>query len=324
MESLFDVVVIGGGPAGASAAVWLKMLGFRPLVVEARSQLGGLQTINPYANEWIVTSPFATGSTVADAIRRSVVDEHGIATWLDSRVLSITGTDGAFVTRVQSGAQGREAVSKKVVLASGVRASAGGLHAAARILIGPGSNVAATDFAGLKVAILGGGDNAAENYEYVKAHGAAVVHLYARTLHARAELLGRLDPADVHLGDYRVDEKARRVNGSQYDLLLVLYGWAPNIEYAAGLGIAMDTHGHVVTDPRTGEATVRGVFAAGELAGRMHPCCVTAMADGVVVATAIQQQLERALVTRMVATLHRLAGAAATAAPWSPRGHPAD
>jgi NADH dehydrogenase FAD-containing subunit len=110
------------------------------------------------------------------------------------------------------------------------------------------------------------------------------------------------------LGDYRVDEKTRRVNGTQYDLLLVLYGWAPNIEYAVSLGIAMDTQGHVVTDPKTGEATVRGVFAAGELAGRMHPCCVTAMADGVVVAKAIQQQLARALITRMVAILHRLAG----------------
>src|SRR5512140_2334387 len=193
MERLFDVVVIGGGPAGASAAVWLKMLGFRPLVVEARSQLGGLQTINPYANEWVVTSPF----------------------------VSVTGTDGAFATRVQSGPLDRVAVSKKVVLASGVRAASGGLHAAARILIGPGSNVAATDFAGLKVAILGGGDNAAENYEYVKAHGAAVVHVYARTLQARAELLGKIDPADVHVGHYRVDERRRRVDGDQYDLLLV-------------------------------------------------------------------------------------------------------
>jgi thioredoxin reductase len=241
-----------------------------------------------------------------------------------ARLAAVIGTDGAFVTRMQSGPRYREAVSKKVVLASGVRASSGGLRAATRILIGPGSDVAATDFAGLKVAILGGGDNAAENYEYVKAHGAAVVHVYARTLQARAGLLGKLDPADVHLGDYRVDEKPRRVNGSQYDLLLVLYGWAPNIEYAAALGIATDTQGHVVTDPKTGEATVRGVFAAGELTGRMHPCCVTAMADGVVVAKAIQRQLEQALGTRLVATLHRLAGAAGTAAPWSPCGHPAD
>jgi thioredoxin reductase (NADPH) len=49
----FDAVVIGGGPAGASCALWLKLLGFSPTIIEERSRLGGLQNDSPYQNDWI-------------------------------------------------------------------------------------------------------------------------------------------------------------------------------------------------------------------------------------------------------------------------------
>lgn len=64
----FDAVVIGGGPAGSSCALWLKGLGYEPLLIEARERLGGLQAESPYRNAWIVALPEATGFGVADNI----------------------------------------------------------------------------------------------------------------------------------------------------------------------------------------------------------------------------------------------------------------
>ncbi|WP_083634074.1 NAD(P)-binding protein [Rhodoferax antarcticus] len=42
-----DAIIVGGGPAGASAATWLKQLGFSPVLVEKQASCGGLQLSNP-------------------------------------------------------------------------------------------------------------------------------------------------------------------------------------------------------------------------------------------------------------------------------------
>ncbi|CFV85822.1 oxidoreductase [Bordetella pertussis] len=199
---------------------------------------------------------------------------------------------------VQLGGAGQDTVyGKSLVIASGVRARGlPGHPQQARwpgVLIGPGSPIVAQDYAGLTVAVLGGGDNAFENFVYVRNRGARQVDLYARTVRAQQQWVARAGTEGVRVGPYRVDPAARTVDGRAYDLILVFYGWEPQADFADSLGLERDSRGYLRTDFATAQTSLPDVYAIGEVADRMHPCVVPSLADGVTAAKAIQRRWER-------------------------------
>ena len=178
-----------------------------------------------------------------------------------------------------------------LVLAGGVSPRAAGFTNRLGLIIGPGPAVSNTDFSGARVAILGGGDSAFENHGFVTSRGAASVTIFARTIRARAEMLERVAPEQVVVGECKVEIDAKTVNGQHFDQILVLYGYEANRQSLLGLELAMRTDGFVWTSEECLTSNDR-VYAIGELSGRGHPCCVTAMADGVNAAKSIQRRLE--------------------------------
>src|SRR3546814_947100 len=82
------------------------------------------------------------------------------------------------------------------------------------------------------------------------------------------------------------------VNGREFDLILVFYGWEPCVGFARNLNLRRGDNGFVATDPVTAQTSHDLVYAIGELAQRQHPCVVTAMADGIAAAKAIQARIE--------------------------------
>ena len=65
-------VIIGGGPAGCQCALWLKMLGCDPLILEQTNHLGGLQNQSPYKNNWVVGLINTTGRELAHHIQNHI------------------------------------------------------------------------------------------------------------------------------------------------------------------------------------------------------------------------------------------------------------
>lgn len=287
----FDAIVVGGGPAGASCALWLKQLQLRACIVEQRPTLGGLQNESVSRNDWIAPVVGLRGEEVAHSMHVNIVS-HGIACRLRASVESVTvGTDG-FVVDVTDPAGHTSLSAPYLVLASGVRPANGDLHAGPNLLVGPGKQIAERDFRGKSVAVLGGGDNAFENYEFIRAKGAARVHIHARSICARREFLERIPVEDVSVGPYEVDPDNLTVAGQRYDVITVFYGWTPSLDFMHGVDLARDATGFVATDRDTAETSIPNLFAIGEVARRMHPCCVTSMADGVVAAKEIQRRIE--------------------------------
>lgn len=291
----YDAVIVGGGPAGATCGLWLKMLGFRPIVVERKDKIGGLQAESPYPNQWVpMLSEGMRGIDVAATMHETLL-RHRIPLSLGRSVISVRSADSGFEVITP----GRTICGRYLVLGTGVAPADGGLRASPRVLIGPGHGIATFDFRGKSVAILGGGDNAFENFLFILDRGASEVVIFARTLLARAEFLEKVSREDVVLGDYEVDTELMKVNGRPFDVICVLYGWQAQLPPMLGLSVAMDSRGFV----RTGadcETSLDGVFAVGELARRAHPCAITAMADGVVAAKAIQRRLERDAVSAFI------------------------
>lgn len=295
----YDAAIVGAGPAGVSCAVWLARLGLRPVLLEAGEAVGGLCGTHPFTDEWNVSLPGATGPEVAANLAISLKQAQ-VDTRLACRVehvasmANVTESPGTrFAIRVADTPGVLHA--RHLVLATGVRARPllqGQDRETAGILIGPGSHVVAQDFCGKQVAVLGGGDNAFENALYAMKRGAQSVRLFARNVRAQRQFVHQFPAQAVIKGEYQVDAQARTVNGSAYDLIMVFYGWEPCIQFADGLALRRSARGYIATDERTAQASFAGVYAIGEVAQRQHPCVVTAMADGVTAAKAIQARVE--------------------------------
>lgn len=298
-----DVAIIGAGPAGVSCGIWVKQLGFSPLVVEKNERCGGLQLLNANLNPWIATSIGAFGKDLAEAMHQNMVDQR-IPMRLGCTAQSASRTTDGFEIQISSC---ERLQSRLLVLAGGVKPRTGGLVSRIGMIIGPGHPVARTDFTGANVAILGGGDSAFEYHGYIMDRGAAKATIFARTIKARMELTDRVPPTDIFLGDYAVDADKNSVNGTKFDQVVVLYGFDVDNQSLLGLDLAMKPNGLVATD-NDGQTSMDGVYAIGEIAGRMHPCCVTSMADGVIAAKAIQRRLESTARSKYSGMARRAAG----------------
>jgi len=298
-----DAIIIGAGPAGCTAALWLKQLGFNPVVIDRQTTCGGLQLSNPYSNSWITTSPNTTGAEVAEAIHASMI-EHNIRMHLGVSALNAKLERSIVSVRLSDG---RLVSGKFLILAGGVTPKTGGYASRIGMLIGPGPTLAKTKFVGEKVAILGGGDSAMETYTMVKKWGAAEVRIFARSIKARSEMVASVSPDDVVLGDCKVDADSNLVNGERFGQILVLYGYEASAASLLGLELAMKPDGFVMTDEDC-MTSKDGVYAIGELARRGHPCCLTSMADGVTVAKAIQRKIESTAITRFAGMTKRALG----------------
>lgn len=298
---MFDAIIAGAGPAGVSCALWLKQLGFNPVVVDRQKQCGGLQLLNPFLNTWIASSVNSWGRDVANAMHENMI-HNGVQMRLGQEASAARMRDGG--VRV-SLSDGTHLDARFLVLAGGVAPKAGGFLGRIGMLIGPGHAIVNTKFAGASVAILGGGDSAFENYTVACDRGARSINIFARTLRARAQLMQMVPPEDVIIGPYQVDEKAGLVNGEYFDQILVLYGYEAQQKSMLGLDLAMRTDGFVATNEDC-LSSHSAVYAIGELAKRAHPCCTTSMADGVVAAKAIQRRLEAGSVAKYAGMARRL------------------
>ena len=285
----FDAIIIGGGPAGASCGLWLKGLGFAPLIVEARDRLGGSQNDSPYVNSWVAGLGDVTGEAFAARIDAQL-RAHGVTIATGCRASRIEPAGGGFAVEAVGADGPLNRTARTVVAATGVTPERGGLADAAGVRFGPGRHIHDIP-AGARVAILGGGDNAFENYGFARAAGAASVTIFARTLRARPALRSLAPVSDVREGAYRVAPGERTVNGERFDLVFVFYGFRAETPYLDGLAVVRDGKGYLRNAAATAETDVRGLYAVGEVAARQHPCCVTAMADGVTAAKAIERRL---------------------------------
>ncbi len=82
------------------------------------------------------------------------------------------------------------------------------------------------------------------------------------------------------------------------------YGFEAHLPYLSDMPVAFDERGYVATGDRC-ETAVEGIYAVGEVTNRMHPSCVTAMADGVTAAKAIQERLDSGVGAQFAAMAQR-------------------
>jgi len=284
-----DVLVIGGGPAGAACALWSHQLGMKTTLLEKDAAMGGLQRRSPYTNRWLPALPGKTGQDVAAQLH-SQLSEAGVSHRLGFEAMSIQREANAPGWRVSSATASLQA--HYVVIATGSVPRCSGFTESDRVGIGPGSSMERIAVRGRRVAILGGGDNAFDQAIFAGSRGAHSVDIYCRNI-PRAQPLLQLEvlPERVHVGPFEVDASRMTVDGVHYDVIGVQYGF----EACVPADLRLPLREGYVDVERSG--AVRGhddLFAAGEVTNYWHPCVATAFAHGAQVAKSIQYRHLRA------------------------------
>lgn len=273
-----EVIILGGGPAGLSAAIWLKKLGVDAVLLERSNALGGLQRRSPYENLWIPGVQDKTGQDVARALA-----DHAAALQVEIRlnhaapvVVGDLYETGGFSAPF-------------LVIATGSTPRAGRFVASATVAIGPGEPMEALDVAGKRVAILGGGDNAFDQARFVRDRGGEVT-VFSRGEPRAQKLLREMIPeVRVVIGPYDARQKEMTVDGQPFAAFGVMYGF----EAVVPDGLKPRREKGYVKVNRLGETSLPGVYACGEVTDFWHPCVTTAAAHGVQVAKQIAKRSGR-------------------------------
>ncbi|MBP9218969.1 MAG: NAD(P)/FAD-dependent oxidoreductase [Sterolibacterium sp.] len=186
MASDQQIGIIGSGPAGLSAALWLKNLGLQPWLIDSAERPGGLQNHNVLGNDWVLGQRNKTGRDIA-AEFVAHLEEAAIPITCHCTPLALHGTAGHFRIQLSqtaaTGAHLHERTCAALLIATGTRPRAAevlvGVPGVARlpvgrILYGPPAFADIDQAAGQRILIVGGGDNAFENARLLLAAGARV------------------------------------------------------------------------------------------------------------------------------------------------------
>ena len=301
---MHDVIIIGAGPAGLSAAFWCDELGLDPLVIETSEAIGGQlhRVYNPINNYLGLKA--RNGAELLERFSADVADA-GFDLWTGAEIESIDLRAKRISLR-----SGEHLQSIAIILATGVRPRSLNIPGE-KEFAGKGMIESATRdrqlFAGEDVCVIGGGDAAVENALLLAevCPTVTVVHR-GRKLRARREFAERLQPNHAVtvftesvvtriLGSDRVEavEILRKDALKPFQLavrgVLIRIGVEPNTDLFRDQ-LELDQQGYVAVN-REQETNVPMVFAAGDVSNPTAPTISGATGAGATAAKVIAARL---------------------------------
>ena len=316
METIYDLVIIGSGPAGLGAAIYAQRAELNTLVIEKDMASGG-QVLTTYEVDNYPGLPGINGFDLGTKFREHA-DKLGTEFAVDT-VLSVKTAEpaGELMKAAELSAGIREVVceghtykARTVLIASGARHRKLDVPGEER-LTGMGVSYCATCdgafFRKKTAAVVGGGDVAIEDAIFL-ARLCEKVYL----IHRRDELRGArsLQKKLMELENVELvwDTVVEAVNGddkvSSIDLLnkktgekrtlsvdgvFIAVGISPNTGAYEGL-VEMDAGGYIVAG-EDGKTSAAGIFAAGDVRTKVLRQIVTAVADGANCITSVEEYL---------------------------------
>jgi thioredoxin reductase (NADPH) len=288
-----DVIIVGSGPAGYTAAVYSARANLAPLVIEGVQYGGALMNTTEVENfPGFVDG--VQGPDLMDHMRKQAERFGAELVSDDATALDLTGD----IKRVVVGGETYRA--RTVILAMGSAYKMLGLPSEER-LMGHGVSACATCdgffFRGQEIGVVGGGDSAMEEATFLTRFADKVHVLHRRdTFRASKIMQNRLfanDKINVHwntvvedvLGADKVSGVALRDTvsgeGSTLDVtgLFVAIGHNPRSELVRGQ-VTLDDEGYVVVDAPSTRTNLAGVFACGDLVDHVYRQAVTAAGTG--------------------------------------------
>ena len=307
---MYDLIIVGSGPAGLSAAVYAKRAGLKMIIIEKNPVSGG-QIIDTYEVDNYLGIPGVNGFDLGMKFREHA-DKLG-AEFVDATVSAIEVVEAGSDTKApvyKVVTDNGEFESNTVILATGAH------HSKLEItgeeeFIGKGVSYCATCdgafYRGKVTAVNGGGDVAVEDAIFLSRFCSKVYLIHRRdelraTKILQEELFG-LENVEVIWdsvvkeikGEDKVNQlvienvKTKEVSNVDVDGIFVAIGIRPSTDLVDGF-VELDGQGYVVAG-EDGATSVPGIFVAGDSRKKRLRQIVTAVADGANAVTAVQDFL---------------------------------
>jgi len=312
-----NVVVIGSGPAGLTAAIYAARANLAPVVFEGEpsstsDQPGGQLMLTTDIENFPGFVEGLAGPELMGAMR-SQAARFG-AELVTTKVTRVSLTDRPFQVWATDPSSGEEVLhlARSVIVATGARSLMLGLPSEQRLLSRGVSTCATCDgffFRGQNIAVVGGGDSALEEAIFLTKFAETVT-----VVHRRKELRASKIMQDRAfknpkirfvwdtlvtevLGESKVEglRLRNRVTGEESVLdvtgLFVAIGHAPNTDLFRGQ-LDMDDAGYLITAPRSTATNIPGIFACGDVQDHTYRQAITAAGSGCMAAIDAERWLE--------------------------------
>jgi thioredoxin reductase (NADPH) len=300
-----DVVILGSGCAGLTAAVYAARANLRPLLVDGH-EAGGQLSMTTEVENFPGFPTGILGPELIESMRKQ-------AARFGTEYLSGAAT-GADLSRrpFRLEIEGHGAVfTRTLIIASGASARMLGLESERRLL-GHGVSTCATCdgffFKNRELAVVGGGDSALEEATFLTKFASKVTIVHRRDALRASKIMqdrATKNPKIAFLWDTAVEEvlggdkleavrlknlKSGAVTSMKVDGLFVAIGHTPNTRIFEGQ-IEMDKAGYIITTEGS-RTNVAGVFAAGDCQDHVYRQAITAAGSGCMAAIDAERFLE--------------------------------
>jgi thioredoxin reductase (NADPH) len=296
-EQTTDVIIIGSGPAGYTAAIYLSRAGYHPVVIAGALTPGG-QLVNTTEVENFPGFPDGImGPDLMDAMRKQA-ERFGTEIVYDDVVSADVQGDSKHV--VLDG--GDTYTARAVIVATGSQVRKLGVPGEAEYS-GRGVSYCATCdgffFRGKPIVVVGGGDSALTEADFLSRFGSSVTVIHRRDAFRASRIL--VDRAEKNPKiDFRMNAVVERVNGDDEsgahsvtirdtatgdtaeipaNGVFVAIGHTPATEFLHG-ALQLDEHGYITVDGASTRTSVPGVFAAGDVVDGVYRQAISAAGMG--------------------------------------------
>ena len=301
---MHDVIIIGAGPAGLSAARWCDELGLDTLALEQAEEVGGqlLAVNNPIEN--YLGAQVTNGRELRDRfVEQTATSDFDL--WTNVEIESVDLKTKRIVLK-----SGEELQSIAMIIATGLRRRRLGIPGETefqrRGLIESGTRDREL-LAGKDVCVIGGGDAAAENALLLAEVCPTVTMVHrGRKMRARREFTEQLHTN--HCITVFPESNVRRIIGSDHveaveieraaaikpfqmavQGVLIRIGWEPNSDFIRSQ-IELDERGYAIVGSQQ-ETSVANIFAIGDVANPLAPTIAGAVGAGATAAKVIASRL---------------------------------
>ena len=306
-----NVIIIGSGPAGLTAAIYTARANLAPLVIEGEpsstsDQPGGQLMLTTEVENYPGFPDGIMGPELMLSFRKQA--ERFGAEFLTEKVTRVDFSQRPFKVWVHDTGYQAEAI----IVSTGARSLMLGLEAETRLL-GHGLSTCATCdgffFRSQKIAVVGGGDSALEEALFLTrfAEKVTVIHRRAelrasKIMQDRAfanpkiEFLWNHTVTDIHGADKITGiQVTNTVDGTVSDLdvtgVFVAIGHRPNTDLFKGV-LDLDENGYLLTRPDSTYTSIEGVFAAGDVKDHVYKQAITSAGSGCMAAIDAERWLE--------------------------------
>jgi thioredoxin reductase (NADPH) len=304
-ETARDVLIVGSGPAGLTAAIYAARANLHPLVIEGLGAGGQLMLTTDVEN-YPGFADGILGPELMDHLRRQAERFGAEFVTADADRVDLGGSPfGAWVND-------REYRGEALIITTGASARMLGLESEGRLL-GHGVSTCATCdgffFRDQPIAVVGGGDSALEEALFLTKFATSVT-----IIHRRDELRGSKIMQERALANPKIEFRWNATvdevlgNGKVEALVLrdtatharselavsgvfVAIGHTPNTALFAGQ-LDVDANGYIETEGSSTRTSVDGVFAAGDVQDHVYRQAITAAGSGCMAAIEAERWIE--------------------------------